>query len=141
MIAHTVTTHATASPAALFDALADLRLWPRWDEGVDRVDAPETPARAGTRFRLKPKGGPAVTLGVLDAERPRLFRDEARLPFARMRTTHLLEAEGGGTRVAIRIETTGLLARLWDRVVARPQAEGAARQTTAPAAYAAGAAA
>jgi hypothetical protein len=55
-----------------------------------------------------------------------------------MRTSHGFTPQAdGGTRAEITIEVFGPLGFVWDRVVARKQATGAADQTRALIAYAA----
>jgi len=115
------------SPERLFAALADIGSWPEWDLALERIDHDGQPVRAGTAFRLKPKSGPSVPMRVEACDGPRHFLVSARLPLARMRTAYrLLPADGCGTRVCARVETRGLLALVWDRLIAAPLEAGAA---------------
>jgi uncharacterized protein YndB with AHSA1/START domain len=116
-------------PERLFAAITDVRRWPEWDAELASTEQDGTPLRPGSRFTLKPKGGPRVAMTVDAIEAPTLFVDVAHLPLARMRTAHNFERLPNGTRVRVTIETTGPLAFLWDRLVARKQAAGAAEQT------------
>ena len=126
-----------ATPEQLFATIADLKSWPAWDGELERIEHDGSPIRAGTSYRLKPRGGPAVPMTVVAADPPHRFIDVARLPLARMRTEHLFErVEDGRTCVRVNIVTTGLLAFFWDRVVAAKQVAGAAEQLRAMAAYA-----
>jgi hypothetical protein len=113
----------------LFEAITDIRRWPEWDAELASIEHDGATLRPGCRFALTPRGGPRVTLVVEAIEAPERFVDVARLPFARLRTTHDFERVAGGTRVRLTIETAGPLAFLWDRLVARKQAAGAAEQT------------
>jgi hypothetical protein len=132
-------TEADATADQLFATIADLSSWPAWDPELQRIEHDGSPVRAGSRFRLKPRGGPVVAMTVEAADPPHRFVDVARLPFARMRTEHLFEPlPDGRTRVSVTIATTGPLAFLWDRVVAAQQAAGAAEQARAMAAHARG---
>ena len=122
----------------LFQALADLKRWPEWDDDIKAVEHEGAPS-AGTRFTLQLKDGSAVTLTVEAIEPPAIFVDQAKLPLARMLSRHeLLPAEGGGTRLRHVITLSGPLAWLWDRLVARKIVEGLPRQTERMAAYARG---
>lgn len=116
-------------PESLFAAITDIRRWPEWDAEIARIEQDGTLPRPGSRFALTPKGGPRVAMTVEAVERPKLFADVAHLPLARMRTVHEFERADGGTRVRVTIETTGPLAFLWDRMIAKKQAAGAADQT------------
>jgi len=113
----------------LFQALADLKRWPEWDDDIKAVEHEGAP-EAGTRFTLHLKDGAAVTLTVEAIEPPAIFVDQAKLPLARMLSRHeLLPAEGGGTRLRHVITLSGPLSWLWDRLVARKIVEGLPRQT------------
>jgi len=116
-------------PEQLFAAIIDIPRWPEWDAELISTEQGAGLLQTGSRFALKPKGGPRVAMTVEAIEAPRLFADVARLPLARMRTRHDFERLSHGTRIRITIETTGFLAFLWDRLVARKQAAGAAEQT------------
>jgi len=120
----------------LFQALADLKRWPEWDDDIKAVEHEGAP-EAGTRFTLHLKDGSAVTLTVEAIEPPAIFVDQAKLPLARMLSRHeLLPEADGRTRLRHVITLTGPLAWLWDRLVARKVVEGLPRQTERMAAYA-----
>jgi uncharacterized protein YndB with AHSA1/START domain len=124
-----------SSPEKLFAAITDLAHWPSWDEGLAVVEH-DGEVGPGTRFFLRPRGGPRVAMTVEAADAPARFVDVSHLPLARMRTSHEFSATPAGTRVRVVIEVTGPLAFLWDRLVARAQAAGVEAQTHALAAYA-----
>ena len=115
-------------PTRLYRTLADIRRWPEWDGGLEWTRI-EVPAAAGAAFTLKPRGGPEVPMQVEAAEAPHRFVDIARLPLARMRTVHEFGTGDGETLVTVAIEVFGPLAFLWDRLVARKQAQDAPDQT------------
>lgn len=122
-------TVVDVAPKLLFAAITDIRRWPEWDAELASTEQEASLLQPGSRFTLTPKGGPRVAMTVDAIEAPTLFADVARLPLARMRTAHAFERLPHGTRIRVTIETTGLLAFLWDRLVARKQAAGAAEQT------------
>ncbi len=124
------------TPASkLYSAITDIANWPRWDDELESTthDGALTP---GSRFSLKPKGGPNVQLTIEAAEPCSVFRDVAHLPLAKMTTTHEFQPAEGGTRVRVRIDVSGPLGFLWDRIVARKQAQGLQAQTRALARFA-----
>jgi uncharacterized protein YndB with AHSA1/START domain len=132
---HEIVVPTTAEK--LYRALTDVSQWPRWDEGLELVEH-DGQLAPGSRFVLKPRGGPRVAMTIEAAEAPTRFVDLSHLPLAKMRTSHELvaSADGRGTRVRIVIEVFGPLAFLWDRLVARGQAAGCEAQTRALAAFA-----
>ena len=114
------TERTAGDRAAVWALWSDVSTWPSWDDGVEdvRIDGPFT---AGTRGRLKPKGGPAVKFELARAEDGSGFVDVTRLPLARMRFEHSLEdaPDGAGTLITHRVEITGPLTPLWSRVIGR----------------------
>ena len=126
---HTHETIVDASPEQLFAAITNLRRWPEWDAELVFNEPDGTPLAPGSRFTLKPKGGPKVAMQVADLEDPRRFADVALLPLGRIRTTHEFTPTADGTQVRVSIETTGWLAFLWERLVARKLAGGTPHQT------------
>jgi uncharacterized protein YndB with AHSA1/START domain len=130
MKSHVYEVVVNAAPERLWLAVADVRRWPDWDADLETVEVKGEVA-PGSRFRLKPRGGPVVAMSVEAMEPPRRFVDVAHLPLAKMRTSHEFCAEPGGTRIRMTIEVWGLLGPLWDFLVARKQAEGAGAQTEA----------
>jgi hypothetical protein len=65
------------------------------------------------------------------AEAPCLFGDVAHLPFATMHTDHRFEEKGSTTLMTLTITVSGPLAFVWDVLVARKQAAGAAEHARA----------
>lgn len=134
MALHIHETRTELPPAALYRAISDVAAWPLWDSELEFVTI-DGPAVEGARFMPRPKGGPDVKLVVTRAQAPECFEDVALLFLGRMRTRHRYTADGAGTRIRIEIETAGPLGWLWDRLVARGQAAGAAASTQAFIAY------
>ena len=120
---------------ALFSAISAVERWPEWDSELQWTKT-QGVIRTGAAFTLKPAGGPKVAMEVIAAEEPRRFGDVAHLPLAKLFTEHVFEERDGATRVAITIRVSGPLGFLWDRMVARKQADGAAEQTRAFLAFA-----
>lgn len=132
--ATTATTHLT--PSRLYATICDIGRWPEWDTEIEWTRH-EGRVEPGVRFQLKPRGGPKVTLEITEASAPERFVDVARLPLARMRTSHEFRRDGDVTTVTQTITISGPLAFLWDRLVARKQAEGAGSQMQAMIAFSA----
>ena len=127
----------TRVPAdCLFATIADIRHWPAWDAELESTEHDGSLA-GGSRFWLKPRGGPRVRMEIVDATAPGRFVDLCHLPLAKMRTSHVFEPVPEGTRLRITIEVWGPLGFLWDRIVARKLADGLAAQAAAFVAHAA----
>ena len=136
METYTYTTTTDVPAEKLYGAIADISRWPDWDADIEATTH-NGAASPGAPFTLKPRGGPKVAMEIVEATAPTRFVDLARLPLGRMRTSHFFTPDAAGTRVDVRIEVWGPLGFLWDRVVARKQAAGAADQTRAFLAFAA----
>jgi ligand-binding SRPBCC domain-containing protein len=117
-------------PDALYRAITAIERWPEWDHELKSTEH-SGPLKAGTTFFLTPKGGPQVKMEITAAERPCRFGDVAHLPFAAMHTDHRFEQDGGRTLMTVTISVSGPLAFVWDRLVARKQAAGAAEHARA----------
>jgi hypothetical protein len=123
---YSTSTHLPAQ--LLYRAIADINRWPQWDDDLSATCI-KGPAIEGARFTLTPKGGPRVSMEIEEASAPFRFVDISHLPLAKMRTTHAFTTTGAQTRIDVVIEVWGFLGWLWDRIVARKQAAGAAAQT------------
>jgi uncharacterized protein YndB with AHSA1/START domain len=123
----------STAPEKLFRSITDIASWPKWDSELEATEITELGGALvpGTRFSLKPKGAPRVSMSIEAAEAPRRFVDLSHLPLAKMRTAHEFLEEAQGTRIRVTIEVFGPLGFLWDRIVARKQAAGARAQTEA----------
>jgi hypothetical protein len=125
---YTYETRCSTAPDRLYRAITDIGRWPEWGGDLEWAKI-EAPATRGAPFTLKPKGGPAVAMLVEEAAPPGRFIDLAKLPLARMRTSHEFKLVGHETLITIVIEVFGPLAFLWDRIIARQQATDTPRQT------------
>jgi hypothetical protein len=109
-------------PDALWQVIADIERWPQIDSQIDRIEI-EGPVAMGTRFRLKPKGGPSLAFRIGAFDPPTRYADVCLLPLAEMTTIHQI-TPGDSTVVAVRIEIKGPLAWLWGPLVGRKHARG-----------------
>jgi hypothetical protein len=112
---------------AIWPVIADVANWPSVDHDIDWVRI-ERPAAPGVAFRLKPRGGPVLSMTIGRFEPPCTYSDVCRMPLARMETIHSLE-RGVDTEVRVRIEITGPLAGLWGLLVGRRHFAGLPAQT------------
>lgn len=113
---------------ALWAVLSDIPKWPNIDTQIERIEVDGAP-KLGTTFRLKPRGGPTLSLVVDRFEPPNTYADLCSMPLAKMRTTHELLDDGEETVIRVTIEIFGLLAPVWSRIVGRQHANGLRAQT------------
>lgn len=128
MWTHKFSATTDLSPEQLWQLLADIVHWGDIDQQIESIEIQGKPA-IGTKFSLKPKGGPKLNLKVTEFTPPNLYADLCNLPLGCMKTIHSLEAIETGTQIQVRIEITGLLAPLWGQLVGKKHAAGLTQQT------------
>jgi hypothetical protein len=73
----------------------------------------------GSRFILKPKGGPKVKIELMEATPNRSFTDFTKFPLTKMYGTHLFEETSEGLKITTTMKVEGLLSFLWVKLVAQ----------------------
>ncbi|MEP6730457.1 MAG: SRPBCC family protein [bacterium] len=118
----------------VWNAWQDVNNWHRWDTDLDyaRLDGPFA---TGSRFTLKPKGGPRVQIEFERVEPLNAYVDLTHFPLARMWGIHEMHdtSDGLALRCCIRIE--GPLSFLWRKIVAEGVVNGLEKQTRQLVAY------
>jgi hypothetical protein len=114
-------------PNQIWPILADVANWAQVDQNIDFVKVKGTP-QVGTKFVLKPKGGPKLNFTIGDFAPPTTYSDVCKMPFASMKTLHTL-IPGDVTIVRVDIVISGPLSRLWGLMVGRKHAQGLPAQT------------
>lgn len=113
-----------ASPASVWQVLADVERWPRWTPTVISVEPlAGSGIRVGARYRVtQPKLRPAV-YEVTACEPLREFTWATKLPGVRMTAVHRLVAAADGTAAELSFETAGLLGNIVGRMYGKLIAE------------------
>ena len=104
-------------------AYADASAWPRWNGALASAEL-DGPLAVGATARIRFLTGLRLRFTITEADEPRVFTDETRLPGARMAHRHLLEPDAVGTRLTNTITIDGPMASLWSRVVGPQAAKG-----------------
>lgn len=128
---HRYETTTDLAPHEIWPVIADVPSWAEVDHNIASIQVEGTPA-VGTRFRLKPKGGPTLRFTITAFDPPHSYADCCRMPGAAMTTSHRLlppAAPGAATRIVVEITVTGPLAWLWGPVAAAKHAAGLPGQT------------
>jgi len=107
-----------ASAAAVWKVWSDVEHWSEWDDQVEwsKLDGPFA---AGTRGKLKPKGGPATKFELLEVRPQQSFCDRSFLPLTHLDFAHRLEPVEGGVRITHTVTFSGPLSFLFSRIVGR----------------------
>jgi len=102
---HSVET--TASPDALWRLWADIRGWPKWNDGIEKIEV-DGPFAVATTFTMTPPGQEPIPLRIVEVVPGELFTDEMDGGDFVVRTVHRLQRlDTGRTRVIYRTEITG----------------------------------
>lgn len=126
-----VTIDISASPERAWAVMSDVERWPEWTESVSDVEMlTDGPLAAGSKARVKQPKFPPVVWRVTSMQDGRSFEWENASPAMRSVGRHTVEPTGGGSRVTLEIEQTGLFASLlgwWLKGVSRKYVEMEAR--------------
>lgn len=117
----TVTNEVTKEQ--VWKTWADVNHWHDWDDGIEYARTNDE-FKVGCRFTLKPKGGPSVTIEIIESMFQKHFTDLTKFPFARMFGRHEMESlPDGGLRLKTTMSLTGPLSFLWRKLVAQKIAD------------------
>ena len=103
----------------LWDAHTDIKNWAKWQEDITWTKVENDNVEKGTKFTIKPKGGPKVNLEIITFNKPKQFTDVSYLPLAKMYTSTYMENTKDGVAIKLVIEMKGLLSFLWKNVIAK----------------------
>ena len=107
-----------ASINDLWDAHADVKNWAKWQDDIAWTKV-EGQIAKGSKFTIKPKGGPKVNLEILTFDKPAQFTDVSYLPLCKMFTTTKMREVENGVEIKLEIEMKGLLTFMWKNIVAK----------------------
>lgn len=106
----------------------DLNLWHTWQSDIEYAKL-EGEFKVGNTFLLKPKGGPRVSIEIIQLEPNRKFVDLTRFPGARMYGSHEFLIHGDELEIVTTMSIDGPLSFLWRKLVAEGVANGMKDQT------------
>jgi len=102
---HSVETGA--APEAVWRVWSDIAGWPRWNDGIEKIEI-DGPFAAGTTFTMTPPGDEPIRMRLVQVTAGELFTDEMDGGDFTVRTVHQLEpAPGGRARISYRTEISG----------------------------------
>jgi uncharacterized protein YndB with AHSA1/START domain len=108
----------------------DVNQWHTWQPDIESAELVGE-FKVGNTFRLKPKGGPWVSIQILKVEPGRQFTDLTRFPGACMYGCHEFITHGDELEIRTTMSIEGFLSFLWRKIVAENIANGMAAQTEA----------
>jgi uncharacterized protein YndB with AHSA1/START domain len=97
----------TARPDAIWRHWSDIKTWPEWNAGVERIDI-DGPFQVGTMFTMTPPGEEPVRMRLTEVVPNESFTDEADGGDFVVTTFHRLAPNADGTTtVTYRTEISG----------------------------------
>ena len=111
-----LTTEATKEQ--MWKLFADVNNWQQWDTGIEYARM-EGSFVKGNHFELKPKGGPKVTIELVETIENQKFTDLTKFPLALMYGDHTFDETPDGLRITTTMTVKGILGFLWKKLVAQ----------------------
>ena len=96
----------------------DINQWPSWNADLEYCKL-EQPFKVGSVFKLKPKGAPAVQISLVEIDHEKMFTDCTKFLGAKMYGKHEMHVEGNALKLTTTITVTGIMKRLWIKLVAQ----------------------
>ena len=102
-----------APPEVVWRVMTDVERWPEWTPTTERIERlDEGDFRLGSRARVKLKRVPASVWRVTDFQPGRAFTWETESG-VKASGEHIVEPDGGGSKVTLVASATGVLATLF----------------------------
>jgi hypothetical protein len=114
---HSITTKKVTKEQ-LWKLFSNVDNWAAWDKGVEFAQL-EGKFEKGDFFVFKPKGGPKLSIEIIEATENKSFTDFTRFPLAKMYGKHTFEDTSDGVKVTTTMSVEGLLSFVWIKLVAQ----------------------
>jgi len=111
------------SKSQIWKVWQEVNQWHHWDTDIEFARL-EEPFANGSRFVLKPKGGPQVKIKLVKVEPNSAFTDLTSFPLAKMYGIHEMRDTKDGLEVSHTVRIEGPLGFLWKKIVAEKVAAG-----------------
>lgn len=120
-IKHSVESRSTKE--IVWNIWKDVEHWNKWDVEVEWSKL-EGDFSAGTKGKLKPKGGPVVNFEVCVVEPENRFIDRASLPLTKLEFIHEISSTENGVYITHKVRMTGILTIIFSRLMGRKIQQG-----------------
>jgi hypothetical protein len=131
------TTEIEASPARVWEVMADVGRWPQWTASIVSLEPPAAGMGPGAKAQVQAKGTPKSEYVVTEWQPGAGFTWETKVRGVRSIARHSIEGvEEGRSRVRLSVEVVGLLATLLKPLIGKSitpnlvlEAEGLKRES------------
>lgn len=120
MVSETRSVYIDAAPEEVWAVLADVERWPEWAgsmRNLEREDEGEF--GLGSRARLEITGVPSSIWQVTEFTPGRSFTWESKARGVASLADHRIDPDGGGTKLTLRTESSGLMATIFAPLIRR----------------------
>jgi uncharacterized protein YndB with AHSA1/START domain len=112
-----ITVEIQAPPKRVWAVMSDIESWPEWTPTVTSIQrADRGPLAVGHRARIRQPGLPLTEWQVTELDEGSSFTWVTRRPGVRVTARHGVEAYGGGSRVTLSLQFSGVLGPLVARL-------------------------
>ena len=115
---------------SVWQAWADVNNWHHWQNDLDYCRLKGS-FSVGNHFILKPKGSGKVKIELIVIKENHFFTDCTKFFLAKMYDTHMVEKTDNGVKITNKIVVTGILKRLWIKLVVNHIANSVPSETKA----------
>lgn len=102
---------------AIWKQWTNINEWSKLNPGIEYAHM-EGDFEVGNFLKLKPKGGPAVKIQLVEITQGKSFTDCTHFIGAKMYGKHEIVEEGDGLRLTVTMTVTGFLGFIWRKLVA-----------------------
>jgi hypothetical protein len=107
------TIEIEASPARVWEVMADVARWPQWTASIISLESPAGGMALGAAAKVHARGTPKSTFRVSEWQPGERFTWETKVRGVRSVAHHIIEPAGQGrSRVKLAVELEGLMATL-----------------------------
>lgn len=107
-----------ATPARVWQVMADVSKWPEWTSSIESVEGAPATMAVGSTAAVKAKGTPRATWTVTEWNPGQNFTWETSVRGSKTIGEHIIEPNGEGkSRVTLAIEVKGLMGAIFKPLI------------------------
>jgi uncharacterized protein YndB with AHSA1/START domain len=112
-VEHEETVLVEAPPDKVWAIYSDVEQWPKWTSTMEKIQRLDHgPLEVGSTARIDAKGSPSSVWTVTECTEGKSFTWESTARGVKLVAWHLIEPDGGGSRVNLGVRMSGLMATL-----------------------------
>ena len=109
--------YQSISAEQIWKLWTDINNWHSWNADLEYCKF-DRPFKVGSVFKFKPKGAPAAQISLVEIDHEKMFTGCTKFLGAKMCGKHEMRVEGSALKLSTTITVTGILKRLWIKLLA-----------------------